>query len=84
MRGIAYANFPAFFGRAQTAWQCLDLARDHSAFMTVPRRYRALTYAHLAVLSHRRREDETAHILLKRAQEADAQTADHVWTSRSD
>ena len=82
LRGVAYANFPAFLGRAETARECLETARDHAAFLTVPSHYRALAYAHLAVLSHRSRQEASAHQLLEQALIADAATAYRIWTTR--
>lgn len=67
LRGVAYANFPAFLGRAETARECLEAARSHAAFLTVPSCYRALACGHLAVLSPHGRQEDAAHGLLQPA-----------------
>ena len=82
LRGVAYANLPAFLGRAEAARECLEAARGHAAFLTVPSCHRALAYAHLAVLSHRGRQEESAHRFLEQAVIADAATANRIWTTR--
>lgn len=82
LRGVAYAHFPVFLGRTETARECLEAARGHAAFLTVPPCYRALAYAHLAVLSHRSRQEDAAHRLLEQAVIADAATANRIWTAR--
>lgn len=82
LRGIAYANFPAFLGQAATARWCLEAARDHRAFVSVPQRYRALACAHLAVLCHRGQEVDAARGHLERALQADAPAAEPIWAAR--
>ena len=52
LRGVAYANFPAFLGKSEVARTCLEDARRHPAFAAIPASYRALAYAHLATLCH--------------------------------
>lgn len=82
LRGIAYAHFPPFLGRAELARQCLDAARAHAAFAAVPTLYRGLAHAHLAVLCHRERQPETALGHLEHALQTDAGAADRIWAAR--
>lgn len=53
LRGVAYANFPAFLGKAGEARASLREAMEHPAFAAVPAPYQALANSHLATLSHR-------------------------------
>lgn len=82
LRGIAYANFPAFLGRARAARLCLEAARTHPGFAAVPVAYRALACAHLAVLCHRERDPDRASDLLDLALKAHAPSASLVWAAR--
>lgn len=50
LRGIAYANFPPFLGRAEAARECLEQATRHFALCGIPAVYRTLAFSHLAGL----------------------------------
>lgn len=50
LRGIAYASFPPFLGRAAAARDSLYQAVHHPAFPHVPAAHRALALSHLAKL----------------------------------
>ena len=82
LRGVAYANFPAFLGKADTARACLQQAERHPAFAMLTARHQALAFAHLAVLHHRTGQETTARQYLEHAMAADEATANPVWTGR--
>lgn len=50
LRGIAYASFPRFLGRADAARACLLQATRHAAFPEIPPAHRTLALSHLAAL----------------------------------
>lgn len=81
LRGIAYASFPAFLGRAEAAADSLAEAVGHPSFAGIAAPYRALAYAHLARLWHDRNEG-LGRRYHEQALRADRATADQVWQSR--
>ena len=82
LRGVAYANFPPFLGRAGPARQCLEAALAHACFPLLPARHRALVHAHLAVLWRRDLDEVLARAHLASARQADTMTADPIWAAR--
>lgn len=82
LRGVSYANFPAFLGKADVARDCLEDAEKHSSFAALPAHYRGLAYAHLAALCHRAGEAEPARIYLERAGALDGATTRHISVVR--
>lgn len=81
LRGVAYANFPEFLGKAEAARASLAEAMENPAFPMVPRHYRALAHVHLAVICHRVGEEAQARRHLEEAIEMDASTARPIWAS---
>lgn len=81
LRGIAYASFPAFLGRESDARASLEEAIGHRRFAVVPPVYRALVYAHMAVLCHRSRDECRSRTFLENALVEDRPAAQLVWGS---
>lgn len=81
LRGIAYASFPAFLGRENDARTSLEEAIGHRRFAAVPPVYRALVYAHMAVLCHRSRDERRSRTFLESALVEDRPAAQLVWGS---
>lgn len=71
LRGVAYANFPAFLGKADQAKACLEDAENHPAFADIPASYRALAYTHLAVLCRRAGEEDLASAYAEKSIQSD-------------
>jgi hypothetical protein len=81
LRGIAYASFPPFLGRAAAARESLEEAVRHPAFAAVPAVYRALACSHLAIL-HERSSACDARRMLDAARDADPVLAEAIWARR--
>lgn len=82
LRGVAYANFPAFLGKADAARTCLEQAERHPAFATIPASLQALAFAHLAVLHHRAGTENPARRYRERGMATDEATASPIWAAR--
>lgn len=79
LRGVAYANFPAFLGKSEVARTCLEGAERHPAFAAISAPHRALAYAHLAGLCHHAGEAILAGRYLEHGILADEATAKAIW-----
>lgn len=82
LRGVAYANFPAFLGKTEIARNCLEKAAKHPAFAAIPAPYKALAFAHLAVLCHRTGDGSLAHSYFEQGVVADEETTSTIWAGR--
>jgi len=82
LRGMAYANFPAFLGKAEVARNCLEEAEKHPAFAAIPASYQALAYAHLTILCHHAGEEVLARRYLERGIVADEATTRAIRAGR--
>ncbi|MGI6856242.1 hypothetical protein [Mesorhizobium sp. 1B3] len=82
LRGVAYANFPAFLGKTGIARNCLEKAEKHPAFAAIPAPYQALAFAHLAVMCNRAGEGSLAHSYLEHGMVADEETTSTIWRGR--
>lgn len=82
LRGVAYANFPAFLGKAEAARTCLEEAWKHPAFGMISAHHQALAFAHLAILCRRAGDGLLARRYLERGIAADEATARTIWASR--